>query len=256
LFLVTGGDPLTMSTPRLESFLVPLLAPNLDRVQNIRIGTKAPANWPHRFLEDEDADDLLRLFERIATRRHLALMVHFAHPRELATPEAEAAIARIRSTGAIIRTQAPILRHVNDHPSVWADLWRGAVWRGMVPYYMFVARDTGASAYFDMPLARAHHIFRVAYSSVSGLARTVRGPVMSTTSGKVRVVGVQEVAGGPVFVLEFLQARDPSWVRRPFFARYDPRATWFDQLRPLHGAGAFSNGSMLSMALGEESMSS
>jgi hypothetical protein len=188
LFLVTGGDPLTMSTPRLESFLDPLLAPNLDRVQNIRIGTKAPANWPHRFLEDEDADDLLRLFERIATQRHLALMVHFAHPRELATPEAEAAIARIRSTGAIIRTQAPILRP-RQRPSV-------------------------------------------------GLGR------------------VQEVAGGPVFVLEFLQARDPSWVRRPFFARYDPRATWFDQLRPLHGAGAFSNGSMLSMALGEESMSS
>jgi KamA family protein len=234
--LVTGGDPLTMSTRRLESFLAPLLAPDLDHVQTIRIGTKAPANWPQRFLDGQDADDLLRLFETVAAQRHVALMVHFAHPVELATPEARAALRRIRNTGAIIRTQAPLLRHINDHPSVWADLWRKAVRLGVVPYYMFVARDTGASAYFEIPLARAHGIFRDAYSRVSGLARTVRGPVMSTLPGKVRVLGVQQVAGDRAFVLEFIQARDPSWVCRPFFARFDPSATWFDQLQPLTGS--------------------
>ncbi len=42
-----------------------------------------------------------------------------------------------------------------------------------------------------------------------------------------------------VFSLRFLQARDPSWVGRPFFARFDPKATWFDKLRPAFGESAF-----------------
>jgi acyl transferase domain-containing protein/acyl carrier protein len=54
---------------------------------------------------------------------------------------------------------------------------------------MFVERDTGARRYFEVPLARAAEIFRQAFQGVSGLARTVRGPFMSTTPGKVLVDG-------------------------------------------------------------------
>ena len=39
--------------------------------------------------------------------------------------------------------------------------------------------------------------------------------------------------GEPVFVLRYLQARDPVLVDRPFFARLDGKATWFSQLEPL-----------------------
>lgn len=56
---------------------------------------------------------------------------------------------------------------------------------------------------------------------------------MSATPGKVVVDGVAKVAGEDAFVLRFLQARNPDWVGRPFFARFDPKATWLDQLRPL-----------------------
>ncbi len=233
--LVTGGDPMTMSARRLQDYIEPLLAPDLEHVQNIRIGTKAPASYPLRFFAEEDSDDLLRLLERVAKVRSLALMVHISHPVELSTLEAEEAIERLRNTGAVIRTQAPVLRHINDDPAVWAELWSSAVRLGITPYYMFVGRDTGAKAYFELPLVKVHEIYQEAYSKVTGLARSVRGPVMSATPGKVRVLGVQEVDGERVFVLDYLQARDPSLVRRPFFARYDPEATWFDQLRPLEG---------------------
>jgi hypothetical protein len=108
-----------------------------------------------------------------------------------------------------------------------------------VPYYLFVERDTGPLNYFEVPLARAWAIFRDAYQNVSGLARTVRGPSMSATPGKVVVDGVSEVRGERVFVLRFLQARNPAWVGRPFFACYDPRATWLDQLRPAFGETRF-----------------
>ncbi|MFO7893027.1 MAG: hypothetical protein R6U63_04770, partial [Longimicrobiales bacterium] len=234
--LVTGGDPLTLPAARLRRFIEPILDPGLGHVQNIRIGTKSPASWPHRFLTDDDADDLLRLFEDVvAAGRHLAVMAHYVHPVELEPPEARAALARIRATGAEVRTQAPIVRHVNDRPAVWADLWREMVRLGAVPYYMFIPRDTGPSSYFEIPLVRAHDIFRDAYARVSGLARSVRGPVMSATPGKVRVLGVRDEGGRRAFILDFLQARDPDLVRRPFLARYNPDAVWFDELRPLEG---------------------
>ena len=133
----------------------------------------------------------------------------------------------------------PLIQHVNDDPDVWAELWRSQVQLGAVPYYMFVERDTGPKNYFEVPLADAAEIFRTAYKRVSGLARTVRGPSMSATPGKVVVDGVAEVYGQRVFVLKFLQGRDPDWVGRPFFARYDPEATWLDDLSPAFGQKQF-----------------
>jgi hypothetical protein len=104
---------------------------------------------------------------------------------------------------------------------------------------MFVERDTGPKGYFEVPLADAHDIFRRAFRQVSGLARTVRGPSMSATPGKVVVLGTQEVRGEKVFILSFLRGRHREWVGRPFFAKFDPRATWLDQLEPAFGERRF-----------------
>lgn len=238
--LITGGDPMIMRTSVLRRYVEPLLAANLAHVESIRIGTKAPAYWPDRFVGDPDADDLLRLFESVqAAGRHLALMAHYSHPRELATPLSERALERIRDAGATVRCQAPLIRGVNDDPRCWSDLWRRQVRLGAVPYYLFVERDTGARDYFEVPLARALEIFDAAYRSVSGLCRTVRGPSMSATPGKILVDGVTSLHGEDLFVLKFLQARDPTWVNRPFFARFDPKATWIDELQPPLGESAF-----------------
>jgi len=238
--LFTGGDPLMMRSSVLARYLEPLLTRELEHVTSVRIGTKAPAYWPMRFFADDDADALLGLFEAVVrSGRTLALMAHYSHPRELETPAAQEALRRIRGTGAVVRCQAPLVRHVNDDARAWAEMWRLQVQLGAVPYYMFVERDTGPKDYFAVPLARALDIFREAFVQVSGLGRTVRGPSMSATPGKVVVDGVARVGGEEAFVLRFLQARDPSWVGRPFFARYDARATWLDQLRPLPGEERF-----------------
>jgi hypothetical protein len=128
--------------------------------------------------------------------------------------------------------QSPVVRHVNDDPQVWADLWRDGVRIGCIPYYMFVERDTGARGYFEIPLIRCWDIFQTAYRQVSGMCRTVRGPSMSAFPGKVHILGITTIGGEKAFVLEYIQAREAALVRRPFFAKFDPTATWFDQLRP------------------------
>ncbi len=238
--LFTGGDPMVMKTSILRRYIEPLLTADLPSVTSIRIGTKALGYWPYRFVTDEDADDLLRLFEQVRrSGRQLALMAHYCHPRELETEVAQVALHRVQDAGAVVRCQAPLVRHVNDSARVWAELWRQEVRGGAVPYYMFVQRNTGAKDYFEVPLAEAYDIFRRAYGRVSGLARTVRGPSMSATPGKVVIHGVTEIAGEKVFVLVLEQGRDPSWVRQPFFARYDTTATWLDQLVPACGEKEF-----------------
>ncbi len=231
--LITGGDPMIMGADVLRRYAEPLLDEGLDHIESVRIGSKSLAYWPQRFVTDPDADDTLRLFEKVvASGRGLAFMAHFSHPRELESPLVAEAVRRIQNTGAVIRTQAPLIRSINDDPATWAAMWRTQVRMGMVPYYMFVERDTGPQDYFAVPLAAGYQIFRDAYRGVSGLCRTVRGPSMSATPGKLCVDGITEVAGEKVFVLHMIQARDPDLVGKPFFARYDPDATWLSDLEP------------------------
>lgn len=234
--LFTGGDPMVMKTAHLQSYIEPLLAPEFEHIRSIRIGTKALSFWPHRFVSAEDADALVALLERVVEAgKQVALMAHYNHWKELDTEVAQAAIRRLRSTGAVIRAQGPLVAHINDDPAVWARMWQKQVELGIVPYYMFVERDTGARHYFEVPLVRAWEIYREAMQQVSGLARTARGPSMSASPGKVEIQGVTEVAGEKVIALRFIQGRNPDWVQRPFFARYDDQATWLNHLKPAFG---------------------
>jgi KamA family protein len=238
--LFTGGDPMVMKTRVFQRYLEPFLESDLDHVQTIRIGTKSVAYWPQRFVTDQDADEFLRLIERLVkSGKHVAFMGHYNHWVELETPVAREAIRRIRSTGAQIRTQSPLIRHINDDPEVWETMWRNQVRYGLIPYYMFVERDTGARNYFEVPLVEAWDIFRNAWKKVSGLGRTVRGPSMSATPGKVEIQGVAEIRGEKVIVLRFIQGRNPDWVERPFFAKYDKKAGWLDQLEPAFSENKF-----------------
>lgn len=238
--LFTGGDPLTTNASIMASYIEPLLTKEFDHIKNIRIGTKTLTYWPYRFLTDKDADDLLRLFEKVKKAgKHLAFQSHFNHPVELSTDAVKQAISRIQNTGAQIRTQSPLLRHINDDEKIWAEMWKEQVNQGLIPYYMFIARDTGSKDFFDVPLERAWDIFRRAYRSVSGICRTVRGPSMSANPGKIQILGVTDVNGEKVFVLRFLQCRNPDLIDIPFFAKYNKKATWFDELEPAFGEKEF-----------------
>ncbi|TVR89132.1 MAG: lysine 2,3-aminomutase [Saprospirales bacterium] len=242
--LFTGGDPMIMKASALEVYINGLLEANLPNLKTIRIGSKALGFWPYKFLTDKDADETLRLFEKVVKSGvNLSFMAHFSHPVELSTPAVQEAIVKIRNTGAQIRTQSPLLRHINDDADTWAEMWRAQLDNNCIPYYMFVERDTGAQEYFSVPLVDAWKIFQNAYQQVSGICRTVRGPSMSSTPGKVHILGVQDIPlngkSEKVFVLQFIQGRNPDWVCKPFFAKYDENATWLNDLKPAFGQKEF-----------------
>lgn len=238
--LFTGGDPMVMNSHLLKSYIEPLLEKDYSHIHSIRIGTKSLSYWPYRYLSDDDSDEIIELFEKIVKAgKNLSIQAHFNHPVELSTEAVKKAISRIKSTGAQIRTQSPLMRHINDKPEIWSEMWQKQVNLGCIPYYTFVARDTGSKRYFELPLDKCWNIFRRAYRQVSGLCRTVRGPSMSDHAGKIQILGVQEIKGEKVFVLRFIQARNPNWVDIPFFAEYNPKATWFNQLKPAFGEEKF-----------------
>lgn len=238
--LFTGGDPMIMKAKIFATYINPLLESNIPNLQTIRIGTKSLSYWPYKFTIDDDADEMLNLFEAIIKKGiNLSIMAHFSHPVELETEAVKQAIKRLRSIGVQIRTQSPVLKHINDSPEVWADMWRKQVNLNCIPYYMFIPRDTGAQDYFAITLEDAWNIFRNAYQKVSGVCRTVRGPSMSCTPGKVQVLGISEVNGEKIFVLRMLQGRNPDWVAKPFFAKYDKDAIWMDELKPAFGENKF-----------------
>lgn len=250
--LFTGGDPMIMKAKIFASYIEPLLEDDVTNIQTIRIGTKALAYWPYKFTGDDDSNEMLALFERIIKKGiNLSIMAHFSHPVELDTEAVKQAIKKLRSIGVQIRTQSPILNHINNHPDIWAEMWRKQVNLNCIPYYMFIPRDTGAQDYFALSLENAWKIFREAYQQVSGVCRTVRGPSMSCTPGKVQVLGVTEIKGEKVFALRMLQGRNPDWVARPFFAKYDKDAIWLDDLKPAFGEDKFFFEDELAMMFNE-----
>ncbi|ORY17795.1 hypothetical protein BCR34DRAFT_671094 [Clohesyomyces aquaticus] len=235
--LFTGGDPMVMSSSILRGYIEPLLKDTRARMlATVRIGSKSLAYWPYRYTTDPDAKDILDLFtEIVASGKHLAFQAHFSHPRELQTPAVQEAIRLINMTGAQIRCQAPLIRHVNNAAETWREMWALQTRLGIIPYYMFVERDTGPRDYFAVPLAEAYDIFSDAYKALPGTARTVRGPSMSASPGKVSVVGIERIGGERVFVLKFFQGRNPEWTKRVFFAAFNPNAVWLDELKPAFG---------------------
>jgi KamA family protein len=238
--LFTGGDPMTMPAKTFGEYIDSILDADLPNLKTIRIGSKSLTYWPHKYTTDKEAPQILGVFNKIINHGlHVAFMAHFNHPVELSTDVVKKAILNIRATGVEIRAQSPVLKHINADAKIWQELWKEEVKQGIIPYYMFQVRDTGAQHFYNLTLEEAYNIFKEAAQSLSGLARTVRGPSMSCYPGKVEVLGIQEIRGEKVFVLRMLQGRNYEWCYKPFFAEYNPNATWIDDLKPAFGEKRF-----------------
>ena len=93
--LFTGGDPMFMKTRLIKEYFEPFKDPDfLPHIKNLRIGTRALTFWPQRFTSDDDADELHKCLREVKEvgGRHVAVMAHLSHVRELQTEKVRAAI--------------------------------------------------------------------------------------------------------------------------------------------------------------------
>lgn len=216
--LLTGGDPLVLTTSKLENIIRPLR--EIDHVQIIRIGTKIPTFNPYRITDDPA---LLEMLAKYSTdEKKIYIMNHFMHPRELTDPAVKA-VNLLQKTGAILTNQCPLIRGVNDNVAVLAELLARLSFIGVVPYYIFQCRPAVGNRAYTVPIETAYEIIEQAKAQVSGLAKRIRF-VMSHSSGKIEIVGKTK---NLVYFRYHRAAKDEDSGRFLAF-KSNPNAYWFD----------------------------
>ncbi len=221
--LLTGGDPLLMSTRRITEILEKIRA--IPHVKIIRIGSKMPAFDPWRILNDEPLQAALRKYSE--PRRRIYLMAHFDHPREL-TDAAVNGIDCFIKCGVICVNQCPLIKGINDDPMVLSTMFRQLSWMGCPPYYLFQGRPTEGNEPYEVPIVRGWEIFREALRYGSGLARRPRY-AMSHETGKIEILGVD----AKHIYLRYHRAKDAALRGRFMVYKRNDDAYWLDQLEPI-----------------------
>jgi lysine 2,3-aminomutase len=243
--LITGGDAGFMPAERLRQYVLPILEDRrLLHVRTIRLGSRMLTYEPERILA-RSYDEMLALFDLMSDNGlQMTWVAHFSTPRELLNPSTIAAVRRLQRHGVVVRSQSPIMNHISlftdDQGKVdversaqnWIDLANILGTLQIRFHSMYCARVTGEHHYFTVPIADIDKVFSLVFRSVSSLSRPSRYITMTTSAGKISILGLTEVGGRKAFVLKFNEARNMEWMDRVFLAQYDETTNRVDLLTP------------------------
>lgn len=219
--LISGGDPFVLSTRIIEGFLKKLSG--IKHLRFIRFGTRIPVVFPERILSD---NSLLKLLEKYSLKnRRIYVVTHFNHPREI-TDKAIGAVDELLKAGVVISNQAVLLKGVNDHPDVLAELQNKLVGSGIVPYYVFQCRPVKrVKRQFQVSLYRGYNIVEEAKKKLSGHGKRFKY-IMSHRTGKIEIIGLDE----DCIYFKYHQAKDSRDMGKFFKRKLDKKACWLDDL--------------------------
>lgn len=157
--LISGGDPLTMSTEKLEHIIASLR--EIPHVDIIRIGTRVPVVMPMRI--DSELTDMLKKYHPIW------INTHFNHPNEL-TPDAARACAALVDAGIPLGNQTVLLRGVNDDADTMKRLMLGLVHMRVRPYYLYQCDLSRGIGHFRTKVEEGVSIVHALQGNISGYA--------------------------------------------------------------------------------------
>ncbi len=180
--ILSGGDPLTLSTERLVRLVARVRA--IPSVETIRLATRTPVTLPSRITAE--------LVRALRPYHPLWVMTHFNHPKEL-TPEAERACVRLADAGFPVMNQTVLLRGVNDDAAVLEALFRGLVRRRVRPYYLLQMDPVRGTGHLRTPLSTGLAIMERLQGRLTGIALP---RLIVDTPG-----GMGKVPVGPDFVV-------------------------------------------------------
>ncbi len=216
--LLTGGDPLVLTTRKLERIISDLR--KIDHVQIIRIGTRMPVFNPYRILDDPSLAEMISKYS--LPHKRIYIMTHFCHPREL-TEAACAGLDKLLTAGAILTNQCPLIRGVNDNPDTLATLLQRLSFAGVIPYYLFQCRPALGNHAYTVPIEEGYAICEAAKANVSGLAKRVRF-VMSHATGKIEIIARTNTK----IFLKYHRAADNADSGKVIVCESNPSACWLD----------------------------
>ncbi len=159
--ILTGGDPLVLSSRRLRTVMKALS--NINHVKVVRIHTRVPIADPERI-----TSGLVRALKVRGKPTYVA--VHVNHPRELSAP-ARAACARLVDAGIPLVSQTVLLRGVNDAPEIMGELMRALVECRIKPYYLHHGDLAPGTAHLRTDIAAGQELVRNMRGQISGLCQ-------------------------------------------------------------------------------------
>lgn len=157
--LISGGDPLTMSTEKLEHIISSIRA--IPHVDIIRIGTRVPVVMPMRITSE--LTDMLKKYQPIW------INTHFNHPRELSA-DAEKACSAIVDAGIPLGNQSVLLRGINDDAETMKRLLLGLVHMRVRPYYLYQCDLSKGIGHFRTKVETGIDIMHELTGNISGYA--------------------------------------------------------------------------------------
>jgi lysine 2,3-aminomutase len=182
--IVSGGDPLVMSTDRIATILERLA--KIESVAFVRLATRAPVTLPQRV-----TDELCRAIR--GAHPSVWVMTHFNHPKEL-SPRAIDACAKLVDHGIPVMNQTVLLRGINDDATTLATLFRGLVKTRVRPYYLLQADPVRGTSHLRTPIATGVAIMEALQGRLSGIA--LPKLIVDTPGGMGKVpVGPEYVVG-------------------------------------------------------------
>jgi len=168
--ILSGGDPLSLSTPKLAELGTALAS--IAHVRRLRIHTRLPVVLPER-VDGEFVDWLGALpLQKV-------VVLHANHPNEI-DAGVVAACAALRQAGATVLNQAVLLRGVNDDAAVLIQLSERLFDAGVLPYYLHQLDRVAGAAHFEVDDAHVQALIETIRISLPGylvprLVREVAG---------------------------------------------------------------------------------
>lgn len=172
--IVSGGDPLTMSTNNLENILRKLRT--VESLDIIRIGTRVPVTMPMRVTDE--------LVNMLAKYHPVWLNTHFNHPNEI-TEESQRACAKLVNSGIPIGNQCVLLKGVNDNAEIMIELCRKLLKMRVRPYYMYQCDLVKGVEHFRTPISKGVEIMEKLRGRVSGMG--IPSFIIDSPEGKGKI---------------------------------------------------------------------
>ena len=246
--LITGGDAGYITYERLEEYALPLIEDDkLMHIRTLRLGTRVLSFHPELILSNK-FKKYLDLFKRLKDNGvQVLLMSHFSTPHEVLNPSTIAAINRLKYHNVTLKSQSPIMRNISlftkpdgtvdveRSAQNWIDLGNILAMMGVGFHSMYMARPTGEHHYFTTPIADIEKVFTLIYRDLASINRPSRFITMTSSAGKISLIGTAQIHGENVFVLKINEGRNMDWLNRVYFAKYDEKQNTLANLKPFEG---------------------
>jgi len=243
--LITGGDAGYLTYERLEQYAIPFIEnEKLLHIKTLRIGSRALTFDPEMILSNKFKKHL-ELFRKLKRNGiQVVWMSHFSTPREVLNPATIAAINRLKYHEVNVKSQSPIMKHIslfldkNGKVDVersaqnWIDLGNIFAMVGVGFHSLYCARPTGEHHYFTTPLADIDRVFSKVYQELASINRPSRYITMTSSAGKISLMGTTEIKGEKLFVLKFNEGRNMNWLNKVYLAKYDENENTIANLKP------------------------